>query len=374
MTGSVAHNATGTPGPGTSLASLPGLLCAELSELTVTGPRARLALATACAVGVAILLALMLRLEDVYWSGISAFVCIQASQPQSSRKGLHRILGTLAGASLALLLFPPLAYNHAATMLLLFCAGALAILGSLVSRYSYAWLLGGVTTIMVVLGALNDPLQTLNVAFYRSSEIILGTSVALATAKFLLPLASITKPAALGWSALLTTHWYMVGHAVRAGIAIAIVPVIWRIFELPNLGQMAISVGAVMAVPVLTGKAEQDRRAVFERSAQRLFGCLTGGALGILILLTPLASSFPIWLGLQMAGAAICAELETGKRGIQTVGIQAEVAFILTMTQGWGPATSLTPAIDRLTGMIGAIILLAAVNFLFGPAKELRLS
>ena len=53
--------------------------------------------------------------------------------------------------------------------------------------------------------------------------------------------------------------------------------------------------------------------------------------------------------------------------------VEAEVAFVLTMTQGWGPATSLSPAIDRLAGMIGAIILLAAVNFLFGPAKELRL-
>ncbi len=351
-------------------AALPGRVVAELSQLAFTGARARLALAASVAVGAAIFLALILRLQDVYWAGISAFVCMQANQPQSTRKGLHRILGTVAGAAAALILFPMLAYDHAGTLLLLFCAGTLSILGSLVSRYSYAWLLGGITTIMVVLGALTDPLQTLNLAFYRSSEIILGTSVALAAAKLLLPPAPATASAAPGWASLLGTHGYMLGHAVRAGIAVALVPVIWRLFELPNLSQMAISIGAVMAVPVLTGKAEQDRRAVFERSAQRLFGCLLGGSLGLLLLLTPLASSFAAWLALLMAGAAIGVEIETGKQGIQTVGIQAEVAFILTMTQGWGPASSLLPAFDRLAGMVGAMALLLAVNFVLPPAAN----
>jgi uncharacterized membrane protein YccC len=352
------------------LASLPRLVLAEFSELTLTGPRARSAVAAAFAVGAAILLALALRLQDVYWAGISAFVCIQASQPQSVRKGLHRILGTVVGAALALLLFPLVAFDHAATMLLLFCAGSLAILGSLVSRYSYAWLLGGITALMVVLGALNDPLQTLNLAFYRSSEIILGTSIALATAKILLPPSATIARAAPGWASVLGTNWYMLGHAVRTGIAVALVPVIWRVFELPNLSQMAISIGAVMAVPVLTGKAEEDRRAVVERSIQRLLGCLIGGGIGLLALITPLASSFWTWLLLLMVAAAIGVEMETGRHGVQTIGIQAEVAFILTMTQGWGPAVSLLPAIDRVAGMMGAIALLLAINFFFGPAQD----
>ena len=352
------------------LAPLPRLVLAECFELTLTRPRARLALAAAFAVGAAILLALMLRLQNVYWAGISAFVCIQASQPQSVRKGLHRILGTVAGVALALLLFPVVASDHAATMLLLFCAGSSAILGSLVSRYSYAWLLGGITILMVVLGALDDPLQMLNLTFYRGSEIILGTSVALATAKILLPPAATVARAAPGWGSLLGANWYMLGHAVRAGIAVALVPVIWRVFELPDLSQMAISIGAVMAVPVLTGNAEEDRRAVVERSALRLLGCLTGGGMGLLVLMTPLASSFWTWLLLLMVGAAIGVEMETGRHGVQTIGIQAEVAFILTMTQGWGPAVSLLPAIDRVAGMIGAIALLLAVNFFFGPAKD----
>jgi len=82
---------------------------------------------------------------------------MQANQPASLKKGLHRIVGTVSGAVAALIFFPPIAYDHVATMLLLFCAGSLAIAGSLVSRYSYAWLLGGITAVMVVLGALDDP-------------------------------------------------------------------------------------------------------------------------------------------------------------------------------------------------------------------------
>jgi uncharacterized membrane protein YccC len=349
------------------LAVLPRLVLLELSELTLSGPRARFALAAALAVGIAIFLALMLRLQAVYWAGISAFVCIQASQPQSVQKGLHRISGTVLGAALALALFPPVAFNQTATLMLLFCAGSFAILGSLVSRYSYAWLLGGITMLMVILGALNDPTQTLNLAFNRSCEIVIGTSAALVMAKLFLPATARPAPPALGWASLVSGHDYMIGHAVRTGIAVALVPVVWRVFELPDLSQMAISIGAVMAVPVLTGRAEEDRRAVVERSVQRLLGCLIGGGAGLLLLLTPLAAMFWIWLAALMLGAAIAAQIETGRHGIQTIAIQAEVGLIVTLVQGWGPAVDLAPALDRVAGMIGAILLLLAVNFAFGP-------
>ena len=174
-----------------SLTSLPAAVLAEFRELTLSGPRARTALAAAAAVGSAITLALLLRLQAPYWAGISAFVCIQANQPHSLQKGIHRVLGTLAGAAAALLLFPWIAYDPPAVLLLLCAAGMVAILGSLLSLYSYAWLLGGITTIMVVFGAINRPDDLLNFAFYRSAEITLGTCVALATAQLLLPVEPV---------------------------------------------------------------------------------------------------------------------------------------------------------------------------------------
>jgi uncharacterized membrane protein YccC len=349
------------------LMSLPREVLAELREMTIRGPRAKVAIATALAVGAAIVAALVLRLQDVYWAGISAFVCMQANQPESLRKGMHRIVGTVTGAAAALICFPPIAFDHVATMLLLFCAASLAIAGSIVSRYSYAWLLGGITAVMVVLGALDDPGQALNIAFFRCIEIVVGTLVALVVTQSLLPPGRTTSPTGRGWGSLFETQNVVLDHALKAGLAVALVPPVWRIFELPNLGQMAISIGAVMAVPVLTASHEENRRAVIDRSVQRLVGCLTGGSIGLLALCFAWSASFPLWLLVLMIGAAVGVQLETGRHNVKTFGIQAEVALILTLVQGWGPAASLWPAIVRVFGMMGALLLLFAVSLILGP-------
>ena len=142
-------------------------------------------------------------------------------------------------------------------------------------------------------------------------------------------------------------------------------PVIFRVFELPNISQMAISIGAVMAVPMLTGRAEEDRRAVTQRAAQRLLGCVIGGGAGLIFLISPLATSFPAYLLVLMIGSAISVQLESGRHGVATVGIQAAVALILTVVQGAAPAQSLLPALERIAGISGAILLLLATGWIF---------
>ena len=353
------------------LIALPGEILAEFRELTLRGPRCGLAIATALAVGLAIFAALALRLEDAYWAGISAFVCSQASHPASLQKGLHRIVGTTAGAVAAVIVFPPLAFDHSATMLLLFCAGSVAIAGSLVGRYSYAWLLGGITAVMVMLGALDDPRLALNLAFFRTAEVAIGVVAAVLMSKLLLPSPPAVAPrVASEWGSLFDLRSPILAHALKTGLAIALVPPIWRIFELPNLGQMAISIGAVMAVPVLTASHEKNRRAVLDRSVQRIAGCLVGGGIGVLALTFPWFASSPLWLSTLMAGAAIAAQMEAGRHNAKTFAIQAEVALILTMVQGWAPALSLLPAIDRLIGMLGAVLLLFAVTSILGLPRH----
>lgn len=351
------------------LTALPRLTWLELTELSFAGPRGRLSLTAALAVGTAVVLALALHLQSVFWAAISAFVCLQASHPQSLRKGLLRLVGTFTGAAAALLLFPLVAYDPAGTLALLFCAATIGILGSLVSNYSYAWLLGGLTTLIITLGALDDPSQTFALAYDRCCEIILGTTVSLAMAKLLLPASAGPTAPAPGWSGLLGAHSYMLAHAMRTGLAVALVPVAWRFFELPNLSQMAISISAVMAVPVLTGNTAEDHRVVIDRVLQRVIGCTLGGGLGLALLFTPLASIFPIWLGLLMAGAAIGVQIETGRHNIPAVGIQGALGVIVTLVQGWGPAVSPAPGFERFAGMIGAIALLLAVNYIFAPAN-----
>jgi uncharacterized membrane protein YccC len=343
------------------------LVAAAIGSLTLRGPRAVLALATAFAVGGAVILALALRLPAPYWAGISGFICMQSSQPQSLRKALHRMGGTALGAAAALLVFPWIAFDHAATMLVLFAAGTLAILGSLLSRFSYAWLLGGITTVMVILGSLNDPALTLSFAVYRSAEITLGSVMALAVAFMLLPRSGQAVAPAPGWGSLFGRNRHVLQHAMRTGAIVALVPLVWRVFELPDLSQMAISIGAIMAVPELTGDPGRDQQAVAERAAHRMLGCVIGVGAGLVVLTLPWLASLPPWLCCLMLAAAVGSELQTGPHAVPTVGTQAVVAFILTVVQGWGPPLSLSPAIDRAAGMLGALILLFGANILFGP-------
>ena len=351
------------------LGTLVDAIMTAFGSLTLRGPRATLAVATALAVGGGVTLALALRLPAPYWAGVSAFICIQGSQPQSLRKAVHRVWGTALGAGVALLIFPRIAYDHAATMLLLFAAGTLAIMGSLLSRFSYAWLLGGITTVMVVLSALTDPSLTPSFAASRSAEITLGAVTALAVAYTLLPQSGQPAAPAPGWGSVFGRNRHVLPHAMRTGAIVALVPLVWRVFELPNLSQMAISIGAIMAVPELTGNPDVDQRTVAERATQRVFGCAIGAGAGLVLLTLPWAAIFPAWLLSLMMATAVASELQTGPHAVPTVGTQAAVAFILTVVQGGGPPLSLEPGVDRAAGMLGALVMLFGGNLLFGPPR-----
>src|SRR5215469_14703066 len=60
---------------------------------------AREATTTTLAVILAVLIGCAMHLQEVWWAAISAYV---STNPQSIARGLRRILGTLAGAMLAI--------------------------------------------------------------------------------------------------------------------------------------------------------------------------------------------------------------------------------------------------------------------------------
>ena len=344
---------------------------AEFQDLTLHGPRARLSLATGLGVGLAVVLALALRLDQPYWAGISAFICSQRTQAMLLDKALNRIVGTALGAGAALLMYGLVAFDTAATLLLLFAAGTLAVLGNLVSAHPYAWLLGGITTVIIVLGAINDPSLALSIAAMRFAEIVLGCLAALLMAN-LLPTGAPEPPAAPGWRSLLGPNRYMWNHGLRTGLAVALVPVIWRVFELPDLSQMGISVAAAMSVPALTGAPQRDARLIKERMAQRVVGCLLGGGAALLVLAFSVSAMFAPWLLLLMAGAAVGAQIQSGSHNIAIVGMQGAIAVIIVLVQGPQPAELLSPAVSRLAGMLGALALLTIIGLVFGPGPERR--
>jgi len=346
---------------------------AEFRDLTWRGPRAVHGVVTAAAVVLAVVLALALRFDQPWWAGISAFVCSQSTQAGSLDKALHRVLGTVLGACAALFWYRFVAFDTAGVLLLLFGAATLAVLGNLVSDHPYAWLLGGITTVMVVLGALDDPRIALPVAVGRIAEITLGSLVALAMAN-LLPSGVAAPVPAPGWKSLLGDNWYMLNHGLRAGVAIALAPIAWRVLALPDLSQMSISIGAAMGVPALTGEPQRDARLVAERMAQRVVGCLCGGCAGLLVLAMPMSAALVSLFAFLIAGVAVSAQFQTGVHKATVVGTQAAVALIITLVQGAQPAETMLAAITRLAGMLGALALLGAVGLLLGPGPARRVA
>jgi uncharacterized membrane protein YccC len=340
----------------------------ELRDIRFGGQRARGCTTAALSVVLAVTLAQWAALDDVWWAAISGFMASQATRPASIERGLLRIAGTAAGAALGTVAMGFIAYDHVALCLFLFACGFVGVLAFSVSRYGYAWLFGGLTANMIVMVAMNDPAQTPFIAFDRLAEVTLGCLAAVLVATLLAPDGDQAAPPAPapGWTDLLGARWPAVQHAARSGITVMLLPVIWNLFDLPSLAQMAVTVTAVMAVPITVDDPRATSRTVVGRSQLRLIGCLGGGLLGLLCLAMPL-TLYPLWLAVLFAGVWLCAHVGASTRGMGYAGIQACIGFIVTLVQGDGPPGSMTPGVSRFAGITGGILVLLAISLVLWP-------
>jgi uncharacterized membrane protein YccC len=341
----------------------------EVTEIRFTGPRARTCTASALSVVLAVTLAQWAGFDDVWWAGISGFMASQATRPASVQRSLLRIVGTAIGAALGCVAMSLAAYDHVALCLLLFAFGTVGVLGLSVSAYGYVWLFGGLTANMIIMMAMNDPARTSYIAFDRLAEVSIGSLAAVLMATLLAPETGgpPAPPQTSGWSELLGARWPAVGHAVRSGATIMLLPVIWNLFNLPSLTQMAVTVVAVMAVPVTTDDPRAIGRTVIGRAELRLLGCLGGGALGLLCLALPL-TLYPLWLAVLFAGIWVSAYVGASTGSVGYAGIQATIVFLMTLVQGNGPPSSILPGIDRFAGITGGIAVLLVISLVLWPS------
>ena len=346
-------------------------LRSELAELHLNGTRTLPCAMTALAVALATTVSLALRVDSPWWAAISAFVSIRATAPASLQRGVLRIIGTAIGAAFALLLSPWLIEDQMALSLVLMVVGTLGVLGLQVSGHGYAWLLGAITTVMVLLGALSDPHSALDIACNRTAEVTIGTMAAILVTALLAPTADAApmSPTAPGWSDLFGAQWPSLQHALRAGLAVMLVPLVWCWLELPDLSQTAVTAAAVMAVPALSSDDAANQHLLTERALHRLLGCLIGGIAGLACLALSIESFVP-WLLMLMAGLWISAHVQASQRGIGYVGTQGAVVFISTLVQGWGPPASITPGLDRFAGITGGLLILLMVSWLTAPSRS----
>ena len=341
----------------------------DLAELTATGPRARRCAMTALAVALATTAALVLQVDEAWWAAISAFVCSQATAPASIQRGILRIVGTIVGATLALLVSPLLQDDSVALSLALFAVSTVGVLGLQVSPFGYAWLLGAITADMVLMALLSDPASAIAIGANRTAQVVIGTLSAMVVAQLIGPRED-TAPAPArppGWSDLTGAQWPATQHALRAGLTVMAVPFVWGWLHLPGLSQSAITVAAVMAVPALPPAAADADMKIIERATHRILGCFLGGIVG-LICLSLSVDRFVPWMLMLTGGIWVAAHLQASERGTGYVGTQGAVVFICTLVQGAGPPTSILPGISRLVGISGGLLILLVVSLLTAPS------
>jgi uncharacterized membrane protein YccC len=128
----------------------------------------------------ALYIAFWLQLDGAYWAGTSAGIVCQPSLGASLRKGWFRMIGTVVGAAIIVVLTACFIQNRAAFLVALALWGAgCALVASLLRNFaSYAAALAGYTAAIIAsdeLGATGGPgAQAFMLAVDRASAICIG--------------------------------------------------------------------------------------------------------------------------------------------------------------------------------------------------------
>jgi uncharacterized membrane protein YccC len=323
-------------------------LAAELRALTLTGTRANCALRTALAATISVLIALALHLDNPWWAGISGVVLVQSDLTATLTRSVDRVIGTTAGAAIAYLAGGAIA-DHVLFLLIAGSCTAFSIYAQERAEHSYAFLLGGVTVVLVLFGSLAEPGRVLDLAVYRALEIYVGVIVACAVDYALAgpaaANAAVPKPGVFA----LPIDRELATTAVTGGIAIALIPLIWETLDLPGLSQTPITAFVIMT----SIKQEPGWRAL-----TRAVGCLFGAIWG-LAAMHFVGSELVPWVLMFFLGLYLAAHINHGKGDAAYIGMQGGIAIVLAMVQGQGASSDIAPAINRLVGVAGGVTVVA---------------
>ena len=328
----------------------------EFAQLRLSGPTAGVAFRAALASVLSMIVAMALNLDNPYWAAITAVSIVVPDVSSSFLRSVDRCLGTVIGAAVgyfgAHFVGEPLIFQ-------LICASAVAfgIYGTERSAHGYAVLLGAVTVVLVMFGALEAPNEGFRLAIYRSMEIIVGVGVSYLVQVALAPAA---RPAPVGGKPGIFADPVdedLLAIAVTGGLAVACIPLIWEALDLPGLGQTPITAFVILVAM---------RRGPAWVAVNRVAGCVLGGAYGLLSMRLA-GDAFAVWIPLLFGGLYVCCYIKERDGEASYTGHQAAVAVIMSMVQGLAPSQDILPAIERLVGMIGGIVVVIVAQAVAAP-------
>jgi uncharacterized membrane protein YccC len=331
-------------------------LRAEIGAFSFTGATAGFACRTALASVLSILVAMLLHLDNPFWAGITALSITLPDISSSIARSIDRCLGTVIGAA-AGYFGAHFVADHLVFQLIIGAAAAFGIYGTGRTAHGYAVLLGAVTVILVMFGSLEAPDSALQLAVYRSMEIMVGVAITYLVELTLTPSVQASTVAQMPGVFAAPIDENLLAMAITGGIATASIPTIWESLQLPGLDQTPITAFVILVAM---------HREPAWTAIKRVIGCLLGGAYG-LVCLRLVGDNTVLWLLLLFLGLYIFSHIKHGNAEISYSGHQAAVAAILSMVQGLSPSPDMSPAISRLAGMIGGIIVVIGAAALVEP-------
>ncbi|MFC0402025.1 FUSC family protein [Paraburkholderia rhizosphaerae] len=346
----------------------------ELAAWKPSPERALFGAEAVLSVVLSVALAHMLQLTNTWWAAISGFAVMQTSFHSSAERATYRVLGTLLGALVGVVIGPLIGDRPWLFIPMLGVIGGICVYCGNGAVASYAWVLGGITSMLVTYEAhtLMSVEKTASFAVLRVAEVLVGVlSCVVVAGTFHLviewyrrrrPDAHVPPPPpATPTPPLRPLHAARMLLGLQTGLSIAIIASLTYTLRLPGFAQALVTTIAVMVLPTAS-LMSRDQRPVVQKMVQRLTGCLIAGALGVALL--PLMNGHVIaCLFALSCGVWVGCHVQSGSQGASYVGRQFTIAFIMVFVQDHHWSANPLPALMRLEGILIGIVTLAATMF-----------
>jgi len=317
----------------------------------------RQAFATATGVLAAVHVSLMMGLAEPYWAALSVMIIANVDRDALFTKGLLRITGTLVGVTTGYVVGQWMEGLPVQQVVLVMIAAAIGTYGRQRSAYGYAWFYGALTFALLMLYTMVQPQDLYQFAHYRCYEIIIGVLCGTLSSWALGPRAG-GLPAHIVAQAATGTAENARHQSFIAALGVLAIILTWSAFDLPQLPQVLISSLVVL---------DADPMATRHRGAQRILGCILGGAAGIAVVMIDAVNQW--WfIAALFLGVFSFARLHLAKSPSAYIGTQSAIAYLVTLVSA-GPPTSLDAPIERLAGIVIGVSLMTALVWALNPLK-----
>jgi uncharacterized membrane protein YccC len=157
------------------------------------------------------------------------------------------------------------------------------------------------------------------------------------------------------------TGWHpgALRHAAQSALALALLPPLGALSGIPALAQGAISIMAAMLVPV-SSLGVSGLMPVSRKLMQRVAGCVAGAALAACVLFVAHGNPVVLILG-TVIGVLVGRHIENGDHPHVYVGTQFTLAILVTLVPDSYAHAAISPALDRLFGILVGMALLEPV-------------